>query len=191
MFQSQLIGTAIKVIAPTTDHTLHDQPVPDTVATYRYTWDRRGVRFAIQLVSHEFYNGRGEIRILDDQSIEFALSSKTFDPLETDRLIDALTIAQQLQHRLQGWVTEDQNTPLQKVIANIAQNMAEGDPFGASDFLTASNHPRSCKCNLCLQWLVQMGPDYDGEQWIFYPFTQEEFIKGGGVVPVEPPDEEV
>jgi hypothetical protein len=37
------------------------------------------------------------------------------------------------------------------------------------------------------QWWVTCGAEDTGEGWSFGPFTQEEFIAAGGVVPPYPP----
>jgi len=52
----------------------------------------------------------------------------------------------------------------------------------SNDFVELSDHPYSCRCEKCLQWWVSMGPEDLGHGWGFGPFTEQEFIKAGGVV---------
>lgn len=76
-------------------------------------------------------------------------------------------------------------TPLQNFIAGVFTDLIE------SDFMEASNHPGSCRCDICLEWWVQMGPDEDSQgEPSFGPFTKEEFLAAGGTIPTEEAQDE-
>lgn len=50
-----------------------------------------------------------------------------------------------------------------------------GDEISES-FKYASDHPYNCRCQKCLDWWVDIGPD-GGEPDSFGPFTTEEVMK--------------
>ena len=44
-------------------------------------------------------------------------------------------------------------------------------------FVEATEHDYNCRCDICLKWWVQMGPDLDGSRedaLHFGPFTEQE-----------------
>lgn len=50
--------------------------------------------------------------------------------------------------------------------------------------LLASSHPYDCRCDICLQWWVLMGPEDKGDgEWSTGPFTIAEYRAAGGTVP--------
>lgn len=61
------------------------------------------------------------------------------------------------------------------------------EQFGISDnFIAASDHKYSCRCDICLQWWVQAGVEELGEgEYRAGPFTREEFEAAGGRWPQE------
>lgn len=68
-------------------------------------------------------------------------------------------------------------TPLQQRVQSAFAQLVN------SDFMSASNHDYRCKCNKCLQWWLTVGPEDTGSGWSFGPFTEAEYVAGGGVVP--------
>lgn len=58
-------------------------------------------------------------------------------------------------------------------------------------FREASDHAFGCRCDICKQWWVQMPPDYDEitDEWTFGPFSQDEMIAAGKVIPSQRPSE--
>lgn len=73
-------------------------------------------------------------------------------------------------------------TPLQQTIAQWAKDAGVPDVV-----MEASSHSYHCRCEKCLQWWVACGPEDTGDGWGFGPFTEDEFIAAGGVVPTHPP----
>lgn len=60
---------------------------------------------------------------------------------------------------------------------------------GAS-IMRASNHLTSCRCSDCLIWWTHYGPvAQDDETWSTGPFTPEEFLDAGGIIPTVTPKE--
>ncbi len=42
-----------------------------------------------------------------------------------------------------------------------------------------SNHPGACRCDICLQWWILMGPEEDeGGNPVYGPFTEAEIEAG-------------
>ncbi|MCB0106339.1 MAG: hypothetical protein KDE53_10530 [Caldilineaceae bacterium] len=68
-------------------------------------------------------------------------------------------------------------TPLQEKVRNMFAGLV------ATEVIEASDHPYRCKCQKCLQWWLAVGPEDTGLGWSFGPFTEEEFVAAGGVVP--------
>lgn len=64
--------------------------------------------------------------------------------------------------------SDPRDTPLNNLLAELVQVVA-------SDFAIASGHPYTCRCGLCLNWWVKLGPDegLDGEPH-YGPFTTAE-----------------
>lgn len=85
------------------------------------------------------------------------------------------------KEREAGWLGGESKalTPLQQRVASMFKDLV------SVDFMEASNHSGSCKCQKCLQWWVQMGPEETSYGWSFGPFSKEEFTAAGGVVPDE------
>jgi len=67
---------------------------------------------------------------------------------------------------------------LQQFVLDLAKEHGISD-----DFMAASNHNYRCRCEKCLQWWVEMGPEDDGDGWSFGPFTLEEYLAAGGEDP--------
>jgi len=57
--------------------------------------------------------------------------------------------------------------------------------------IVGSDHPYTCKCDVCLRWWVQVGPEDTGDGWSFGPFTKEEYVEAGGVLPIENEEVEI
>lgn len=55
------------------------------------------------------------------------------------------------------------------------------------DFVTASDHPGSCRCGLCLQWWVRMGNEEEG----YGPFGEAEIAAAREVQDAEQVSSEV
>ena len=53
----------------------------------------------------------------------------------------------------------------------------------SESFMEASDHNYRCKCEKCLAWWVEIGPEDDGDGWSFGPFSEDEFVGAGGIVP--------
>lgn len=68
-------------------------------------------------------------------------------------------------------------TDLQAFVAEIFEGLVD------KEFMEATSHPGHCRCDICLKWWVQMGPDEgpDGEP-TFGPFSREEYLAAGGVI---------
>lgn len=70
--------------------------------------------------------------------------------------------------------------PLQDLLDGIAENLrAKGVNVNILD--VGSNHPYTCKCEVCLKWWIQVGPEIEEEdeegnptKWNWGPFTEEE-----------------
>lgn len=76
-------------------------------------------------------------------------------------------------------------TALQELVATLAN-----DAGIAPEFMEASYHAYHCKCAICLQWWVRVGPEDTGSGWSFGPFSRGEYVAAGGVVPDYPPIDE-
>lgn len=69
-------------------------------------------------------------------------------------------------------------TELQAFIAETFKGLV------SDDFMEATSHSGHCRCDLCLKWWVDMGPDYDLDGELdFGPFTREEYLAAGGTIP--------
>lgn len=74
-------------------------------------------------------------------------------------------------------------------IQAVLDQMTQKEP-GLIPILEASSHNYDCRCDICLQWWVSVGPEDTGNNtWGFGPFTEEEFVAAGGVVPPIGPDD--
>lgn len=70
-------------------------------------------------------------------------------------------------------------TPLNTLVGQLAQVVG-------SDFVAASDHPYTCRCDICLAWWVKMADAKDDE---YGPFTQLE-IETARVAGKEEDDDE-
>lgn len=50
-------------------------------------------------------------------------------------------------------------------------------------WMEANRHPYTCRCAICMQWWLAVGPEHTESGWSFGPFTQAEYEAAGGVVP--------
>jgi len=77
-----------------------------------------------------------------------------------------------------GWTKRPAaKTPLQQQVRSLFADTV------SDAFMEASDHNYRCRCPKCLAWWVTIGPEDTGSEWSFGPFTEAEFIAGGGEVP--------
>lgn len=75
-----------------------------------------------------------------------------------------------------------QRTPeIQELIDNLIDTMGHETweilHIGAS-------HRSDCRCSMCLRYWVLVGPEGDEHgEYTFGPFSKEEFLEAGGVIP--------
>lgn len=75
-----------------------------------------------------------------------------------------------------------QRTPeLQRLVDSLATTM-KLETWEILDI--GSSHRGDCRCAMCLRYWVLVGPEeIDAGEWSFGPFTEEEFLAAGGVIP--------
>ena len=84
------------------------------------------------------------------------------------------------EERRTGWTKrQPEKTPLQQQVQDMFADTVD------AEFMESSDHNYRCKCDKCLAWWVEMGPEDEGTSWSFGPFSESEFIAGGGIVPKE------
>ena len=82
------------------------------------------------------------------------------------------------EERETGWTKRSPaRTKLQQQVRDIFAGQI------SESFMEASDHNYRCKCEKCLAWWVEIGPEDDGDGWSFGPFSEDEFVGAGGIVP--------
>jgi hypothetical protein len=66
--------------------------------------------------------------------------------------------------------TDSERSPaMQSFVDNMRETLGISDEFAA-----ASEHPYTCRCDICKQWWIDMGPEDPDEEPSYGPFTVEE-----------------
>ena len=71
----------------------------------------------------------------------------------------------------------NERTPLQQAIRDMFSDDLD------VEFMDATEHPYTCRCESCIKWWVTMGPEEGPDGWTFGPFTEAEFLAAGGTIP--------
>ena len=178
----------LTITAPTTEKLLHGTKIPGVDGTYVYTWDKGGVEYYLKIPKTEDLPPLGEVWVMGDGTVKLLLRRGAVLAGNLDRLIETLTLARVLIARNDVVATTPAiaHAPgiadmLATIMGNLPRNGAL-TPLEMNVLAVASDHPRSCRCGLCLRWLVICGPDDTGQGWSYYPFTEAEYVEAGGEV---------